>query len=77
MPRSRTWMASCSRSASSRAMIGESAFRGHAKRTHAAWAIVLDTAYRRHPERFARKPTPPQLPTAGWMNKADTKQVAH
>ena len=37
---------------------------GHAKRMHTARAIVLDTAYQRHPERFVRKPpTPPQLPT--------------
>ncbi|HYB29892.1 MAG TPA: hypothetical protein VEF89_25010 [Solirubrobacteraceae bacterium] len=51
---------------------------GHAKRMHAAWAIVLDTGYERHPERFVRKPpTPPQLPIAGWINKPDTKAVAH
>ena len=45
---------------------------------HAAWAIVLDTGYQRHRERFVRQPpTPPQLPTAAWMNKDDTKQVAY
>ena len=51
---------------------------GRAKRMHAAWAIVLDTGYQRHPEQFVGKPpTPPQLPTAAWINKPDTKEVAH
>jgi len=32
--------------------------------------LVLDAAYRLHPERFARRPpTPPQLPKEVWINK--------
>jgi len=32
--------------------------------------IVLDAAYRDHPERFVRRPpTPPQLPKEVWINK--------
>ena len=52
---------------------------GHANQLHAARARVLDAAYARNPERFVRKPpTPPELPTAAWINKpADVKEVAH
>jgi putative transposase len=32
--------------------------------------LVLDAAYRDHPERFVRRPpTPPQLPKEVWINK--------
>ncbi|MGI8712428.1 MAG: IS3-like element IS1141 family transposase, partial [Solirubrobacteraceae bacterium] len=41
-------------------------------------ARVLEAAFARNPERFVRKqPVPPQLPTAAWINKPDTKEVAH
>jgi putative transposase len=51
---------------------------GHATRLHAARARVLDGAYQQHPERFLRKPPiPPQLPTAAWINKPNTEEVAH
>jgi putative transposase len=45
---------------------------------HQLRARVLDAAYERYPERFVRKPpTPPELPTAAWINKpADTKEAA-
>jgi putative transposase len=44
---------------------------------HAARARVLDAAYDRYPERFVRKPpVPPELPTAAWINKPATKEVA-
>ena len=50
---------------------------GHAKQLHAARGVVLDAAYQRHPERFVRKPpAPPELPTAAWINKPDTKEAA-
>jgi len=50
---------------------------GHAKRLHAARGIELHAAYERHPERFVRRPpVPPELPTAAWINKPDTKEVA-
>ena len=51
---------------------------GQRRQLHAARARVLDAAYERHPERFVRKPpAPPELPTAAWINKPDTKEVAH
>jgi putative transposase len=50
---------------------------GHASELHAARARVLEAAYERYPERFVRKaPVPPELPTAAWINKPDTKEVA-
>ena len=51
---------------------------GHAEQLHAARGAVLDAAYALHPERFVRKPpTPPDLPTAAWINKPKTEEVAH
>ena len=51
---------------------------GQAQQLHAARACVLDAAYERNPERFVRRaPVPPELPTAAWINKPDTKEVAH
>jgi putative transposase len=51
---------------------------GQAEQLHAARARVLETAYARNPERFVRRPpVPPALPTAAWINKPDTKEVAH
>ena len=51
---------------------------GQAPALHAARARVLQAAFARNPERFVRKlPVPPDLPTAAWINKPDTKEVAH
>ncbi len=51
---------------------------GRAPELHAARGRVLDTAYSHHPERFVRRPpAPPDLPTAAWINKPATKEVAH
>ena len=51
---------------------------GRAKEIHKARARVLAEAYGRTPDRFvARPPRPPELPTAAWINKPDTKEVAH
>jgi putative transposase len=51
---------------------------GQAKQLHAARARVLEAAYAARPERFVRgTPTPPTLPTAAWINKPYTKEVAH
>ena len=51
---------------------------GQAPALHAARGVVLDAVYHRHPERFVRKPpAPPDLPTAAWINKPDTKEVTH
>ena len=51
---------------------------GRAEQLHAERARVLGEAYARTPERFVRRPpTPPELPTAAWINKPDTKEAAH
>jgi putative transposase len=51
---------------------------GQAPALHAARAQVLEAAYARNPERFVRKPpVPPELPTEAWINKPDTKEIAH
>ena len=43
---------------------------GRAELVQAQRARVLDAAYAAHPERFVHKPpTPPQLPTAAWINQ--------
>jgi len=47
------------------------------KEIQAQRACVLARAYGRAPERFvSRPPRPPALPTAVWINKPDTKEVA-
>ncbi len=51
---------------------------GQAAKLHADRQRVLDAAYARNPERFVRKlPAPPALPTAAWINKPDSDEVAH
>jgi putative transposase len=51
---------------------------GHAPRLYDWRAAVLTDAYARNPERFVRRPpVPPALLTAAWINKPDTKEVAH
>ncbi len=51
---------------------------GQAERLYDQRATVLADAYARNPERFVRRaPVPPALPTAAWINKPDTKEVAH
>lgn len=54
---------------------------GRAKEVVKKRHIVLETAYREHPERFFNGPPKPQnLPTAAWINKpggeTETKEVA-
>ena len=50
---------------------------GRAQQLHAARARVLADAYARTPERFVRRqPRPPALPTAAWINKPTTEEVA-
>jgi putative transposase len=45
---------------------------GRADQVITARAAVLEGAYAAHPERFVRKPpTPPQLPTAAWINQPE------
>jgi putative transposase len=50
---------------------------GTAEQLHAAWAVVLNAAYQ-HPEQLVHKPpTPPELPTAAWINKPKEVAAAH
>ena len=51
---------------------------GRATELHAERARVLTAAYAATPERFVRRPpTPPDLPTAVWINKPATEEAAH
>jgi len=51
---------------------------GQAQQLYDQRAVVLAEAYARNPERFVRTPpVPPELPTAAWINKPDTKEVTH
>ena len=51
---------------------------GRATELHAERARVLTAAYQTTPERFVRRPpTPPDLPTAVWINKPTTEEAAH
>jgi len=49
---------------------------GRAEDIRAARAVTLAQAYAVHPERFVRRPpTPPELPTAVWINPPSRKEV--
>jgi len=51
---------------------------GQAQSLHAERQRVLTAAYAATPERFVRRPpTPPELPTAVWINKPTTHEAAH
>jgi putative transposase len=51
---------------------------GQAKALHAERQRVLEAAYAATPERFVRRrPRPPALPSAAWINKPTTEEVAH
>jgi putative transposase len=51
---------------------------GRATQLHAERIRVLNAAYQATPERFVRRPpTPPELPTAAWINKPNSEEVAH
>jgi putative transposase len=51
---------------------------GQAKALHTQRQRVLEAAYAATPERFVRRPPrPPALPTAAWINKPTTEEVAH
>ena len=51
---------------------------GQTQALHAERQRVLTAAYAATPERFVlRPPTPPELPTAVWINKPTTEEVAH
>jgi putative transposase len=61
------------------ALMTPSAFHhGQAQQLYDQRAVVLAEAYTRNPERFVHKPpAPPELPTAAWINKPNTKEVTH
>ncbi len=42
---------------------------GTAEEIRTGRGVVLDAAYARNPERFAKPPVPPKLPTAAWINQ--------
>ena len=44
---------------------------GRAVAVHAARQRVLNTAYRRHPERFHQPPRAPKIPDTTWINKPE------
>jgi putative transposase len=51
---------------------------GRATELHAQRARVLEAAYAATPERFVRRPpTPPELPTAAWINKPANTEIPH
>jgi putative transposase len=51
---------------------------GRAQALHAERQRVLTAAHEAKPERFVRgAPKPPTLPTAAWINKPTTDEVAH
>jgi putative transposase len=51
---------------------------GQAEELHAERQRVLAAAFAATPERFVRgAPKPPTLPTAAWINKPTTEEVAH
>lgn len=59
-------------------MAPEIVHHGKATQAQAARQAVLSAAYAANPERFVRgAPQPPRLPTAAWINKPDTEEVAH
>jgi putative transposase len=42
---------------------------GTAEQIHIQRQATLNRAYAAHPERFARRPRPPALPEAAWINQ--------
>ncbi len=59
-------------------MIPAAVRHGQVEQTHAARSAVLEAAYTARPERFVRQPPrPAALPTAAWINKPTTQEVAH
>ncbi len=53
-------------------MTPASVHNGRAHQLRDQRALVLEAAWKRHPERFARQPQPLALPTAAWINPPAT-----
>ena len=47
---------------------------GTAEQIHTQRQATLDQAYAAHPQRFARRPRPPRLPEAAWINQPHTQE---
>jgi putative transposase len=59
-------------------MTPASVHHGKARKARAARQAVLSAAYAATPERFVRgAPQPPTLPSAAWINKPESEEVAH
>ena len=57
-------------------MTPHSVHYGHATALRSARQVALDVAYLANPERFkSRRPQPPQLPTAVWINPPPTEKT--
>lgn len=57
-------------------MTPETVHYGRAETVITARSAVLQAAYEAHPERFVNKrPVPPQLPEAAWINKPNSNQL--
>lgn len=48
---------------------------GTAGQIRAQRAVTLDAAYTANPTRFHRRPTPPKLPTAAWINQPSPEEA--
>ena len=71
-----TWYNSVHRHAGIGLLTPADVHSGRAAEVTAARAVTLDAAYRAHPERFVRRPpTPPEVPTAVWINPPTTKEA--
>ena len=57
-------------------MTPASVHHGRAQQVRAQRALVLEAAWRRRPERFARQPQPLALPAAAWINPPTTTAIA-
>jgi putative transposase len=49
---------------------------GRADTVRARRQVVLDAAYRAHPERFRRPPSAPRIPEATWINRPEETPLA-
>lgn len=57
-------------------MTPASVHHGRAQQVREQRALVLEAAWKRHPERFARQPQPQALPSAAWINPPTTTAIA-
>ena len=57
-------------------MTPASVHHGRAHQVRTQRALVLEAAWKRTPERFARQPQPPALPAAAWINPPSTTAIA-